>query len=260
MKMQYLALAGAALLASTALASAADVVRVPPAPAPVLVTPGSVALGCAFVSASAGQLDLNIPGVDNIHADRLNVRGSAAMMFSPVWGVQFDAMSDNAHFEGIGVNTLNVAGHLYARSANGLIGGFAQYRNISIIANVDAWAVGAEAQWYHNNFALNGQLAYETGSLPGSILGHIPGRRQRQRLQRQRQPRAEYIHPNWKLAVDAAYDHLSSSGTDINVTTFGVSTEVRTCTGRSACSPATITSPPTTSSVNRSTATSGWRA
>jgi hypothetical protein len=171
-----------------------------------------------FVSAAIG--DLTVDGSPD-HIARKSIRGSAASMLMPGFGVQFDVLGDTASggLGGGGLGSLNLAIHGYMRNANRLFGAFGQYRTLTTgTGSATLLFGGVEGQvWVGPTFLISAQAAAETANAGATSLSGWIANGQG----------SWFVTPNVKLDVLAGFETINQGGTRIDTTTLGIGGEVK---------------------------------
>ena len=174
-RFKMLLLSGAALSLSNA-AFAADLAQ--PVAEPVAVqSPWD-----ALVAAGAGftWFDFGDDAPDELDFDDFNaeIRATAAYQFTGGFGVQSDVVfnyqaladSDFIPFDDLNSKNVDVAGHVFYRNENFLLGAFGQYGFTSMDfpgfpIDIDRFYGGGEAQVYWGSFTLYGQGGFQSVDL-----------------------------------------------------------------------------------------------
>ncbi len=203
-----------------------------------------------FVSADLGYIHYSPNGGKSDSDATYNLRASAAYQDPSHFGGQVDALYNHYDIGQNAASTVDLAGHLFYRNEQFLIGGFVQYRNPSMSTNFHHsgnpsldWSAstvanflkqemvseqvfwGAEGQAYFGDVTVSGQLAKQefvnqTDVSFGNVLkdGYVAN------------IKAKYfINDNWK--VDAGFNYnktdLNLNGGSFDQKTYSLGTEYR---------------------------------
>ena len=205
-----------------------------------------------FVSGDLGYSHYSPDGGKSDSDKTYNLRASVAYQDPSHFGGQVDAVYSKYDIGRNSVSNVDLAGHLFYRNEQYLLGGFVQYRKPSMTANRDfsadpiigAWVNrilinefvseqvfwGVEGQAYFGDVTVSGQLAKQefvnqTDLSVGNVLkdGYVAN------------IKAKYfINENWK--VDAGFNYnktnlsetfFNNSSTSIDQKTYSIGTEYR---------------------------------
>lgn len=130
-----------------------------------------------FVSGAVGQSKSS--GTVNPESSIRDIAASVAYTDTSKWGGQLDYVDFQQGFKGAypKSSATDIAGHLYFRDSEWLLGGFVQKRKFTLSNNNSETYErfqGIEGQLYRENTTLYGQLGNEKWSILGSdINGHF---------------------------------------------------------------------------------------
>ncbi len=180
-----------------------------------------------FVSGDIGQTHYSPDGLPNINSTDFNLRASASYTAPNSFGGQVDGVYSKRSLGRVDVSTVDLAGHLFYRNENYLIGGFAQYRNPdfnytghdvsgdqfvvnwladSLISEQVFW--GAEGQVFLGDVTVYGQAGKQTfvnqRDISGQKIlddGYFANIKARY-----------FINDNWKVDAGYAYNKSNLTG------------------------------------------------
>jgi hypothetical protein len=175
-----------------------------------LAAPGVAAAQNAYVDLSYSDSEGEIAGFD-VEGDGVTAGGAFAWGGDGSLGGQFDATVGEAE----DTTSINVGGHLFTRSANYLIGGFANYGDVDpdAGADFDYWTVGVEGQWYLERTTFDGALSYsEADDLDADFTGVDFGV-------------THFITDNFSIGGGAGVGEVEVAGFDADTLNYGLGAE-----------------------------------
>ena len=183
-----------------------------------------------FVSGDIGQTHYSPDGLPNINSTDFSLRASASYTAPNNFGGQVDGVYSKRSLGRVDVSTVDLAGHLFYRNENFLVGGFAQYRNPdfryksdvsgdqfvvnfladSLISEQVFW--GAEGQVFLGDVTVYGQAGKQTfvnqHDISGQKIlddGYFANIKARY-----------FINDNWKVDAGYAYTKSNLNGSFMN--------------------------------------------
>ena len=178
-----------------------------------VAVPGVALAGSGYVGVAYVNNNVDI-GAD-FDADTWVADGAVAFDAGPL-GVQLDGTFGNTEVDVLATDFdfWNVGGHVFHRTGNWLIGGYAGFGNVDIGgADADEWTVAVEGQYYMAQTTLGGAVSLsEADDLDFETTAvDIDAR--------------HFLNDNFSIGANVGFANVDTSGGDADVTTIGIGGE-----------------------------------
>jgi hypothetical protein len=168
-------------------AQAADIVRPPVVPAPIVVVRQQPAVARPNFDLLFAGVFLNGDGYDNFRLGAVGLKGAVPLGQS--FGLQVDAAVGTDNYWGVG-------GHLFWRDpSHAMLGVIGSHESLGG-ATFDRW--GGEAELYLRNVTLRGEVSQQSGDAPHTLFGGLDV--------------IFYAHPNFSLTGGAHRENADWRG------------------------------------------------